>query len=271
MATISHLTRLAPLTGTIAYKHIIPTPPTTNPGILLINGFYSSFSASLKHTHLETHCHTRTLPYLTYDHYAHGLSSGKMEDFSISRAADDLFHILDSVALSDRPYIFVGSSMGLWLSLIAAKERPHRVAGIVGLGGAINFTEKFENEIPAAEMDRMRAESDEGLFSFWRRPSSYNPDGYIIGWKLLQDGKKCKIGTNFPVTCPIELIHGLNDADVPYEEAVNISHLVKSPNVTITLVKGGNHRLSTEQDLSLLSTILDRLTKSIYPSLQNSQ
>ncbi|KAH6560305.1 hypothetical protein BASA50_002261 [Batrachochytrium salamandrivorans] len=242
----------------------ITTAPTAftsplggSPTVLLVNGFRSTFTSSSKVVYLEEFCTQQGFPFYTYDHAGHGISDGPFADCTIGQWRDDLAAVVDHISgisatqPSVSPLILVGSSMGLWLSLlVSAWDRPGSINGIIGVGGTINFTQRLAQEFPA----------DVG--KVWHRPSRYDTAGYPIYQRLIQSGSAHLILNDASIDphCPIELIHGMNDLDVPWPHATSIiSVLAGSHPSLVTLVKNGDHRLSSPSHLCIIGHAINRM------------
>jgi pimeloyl-ACP methyl ester carboxylesterase len=156
--------------------------------------------------------------------------------------------------LTEGPLILVGSSMGGWIGLLAALARPDRVAAFVGIAAAPDFTEVLTwSTMGAGERaDLMR----HGVLQM---PSRYGQP-YPITRALIEDGRT-RLLLNAPITldCPVRLLHGQNDPDVPWKTALRVARQLTSPDVQVILVKDGDHRLSRPQDLALLRRTLASL------------
>jgi pimeloyl-ACP methyl ester carboxylesterase len=146
--------------------------------------------------------------------------------------------------------------MGGWIALLVALARPARVAGLVGLAAAPDFTEElmWARFPPEAR----RALETEGS---WREPSEYDPEGYPITMTLIEEARKHLLldRSAIAIHVPVRLIHGMRDASVPWSTAPRIAALLLSDDVTVKLVKDGDHRLSREQDLAILFDTVDNL------------
>ena len=217
-----------------------------------MNGFMSDMNGGKALT-LEKLCRDREHAFLRFDYQGHGKSSGKFTDGTISIWAEDALAALDQ--LTEGPQVIVGSSMGGWIMLLTALARPERVAGLVGISAAPDFTEDLlPNQLTATQL----AEIDEkGEIVI----SSEYEDPYIITKTLLEDGARHLIlRQEIPLDCPVRLLHGLEDNSVPWETALKIQRMLRSTDVEVTLIKNGDHRLSTEVDLARLKkTVLEFL------------
>jgi pimeloyl-ACP methyl ester carboxylesterase len=234
--------------ATIAYHR---TPGRT-PGVILLGGFMSDMTGS-KATALEAFCRARGQAFVRFDYFAHGASSGDFAEATIGRWRDDALGVID--ALTEGPQVLVGSSIGGWVMLLAARERPERIKGLVGVAAAPDATEdlmwaQFPKPAQAALM------SDGQI----RVPSEYSEQGYLITRKLIEDGRRnLVLRAPLPIACPVRLLHGMEDKDVPWELSLRLAGHLASTDVTVTLVKHGDHRLSTDVDLARLCATVESL------------
>ena len=239
--------------GTIAYHRT----PGKSPGVVFLTGFRSDMEGT-KALALEAFCRARGQAFLRFDYFGHGQSSGDFIDGTIGRWADDALFALDE--LTDGPQVLVGSSMGGWIMLLAARARAERIAGLLGLAAAPDFTEDL---IPYELSAEQKAEINKnGLVKV---PNCYDPDDpYLITKALLDDGKDhLLLRAPISFSGPVRLIQGILDEDVPWETALRIQEHLTSEDVEITFVKNGTHRLSEPHDLDRMTTALDGLLKSI--------
>jgi pimeloyl-ACP methyl ester carboxylesterase len=194
--------------------------------------------------------------FLRFDFYGHGQSSGDFKDGTISRWRDDALFVLDR--LGERPQILVGSSMGAWIALLVARHRPEKVAGLLLLAPAVDFTERLIWARMSPKIRRELMEKGE-----WMRPSAYHDGPYPITRTLIEDGRKnLVLDAPIAIDCPVHILHGMQDEDVPWQDAVQlIEHL--HGNATLMLVKDGNHRLSRPADLKRIEHALNRLVAEL--------
>lgn len=227
------------------------------PGVLFCGGFMSDMTGT-KATALEAHCRQRGQAFIRFDYLGHGQSSG---DFAargcIGRWADDATAVLDE--LTAGPQIVVGSSMGGWVMLKLALARPARVAGLVGIAAAPDFTRWMWDELGA---ERQAALMADGLV---RVPSGYDPAGYVITRRLIEDGRANHLLDNgpLPVRCPVRLLHGMADPDVPWQHSLRIAQTLDTADVRICFVKSGDHRLSEPSDIDLLCATVDEISRTV--------
>ena len=235
--------------ATIAYHRT----PGKHPGVVFLTGFKSDMTGG-KALALEDFCRARGNAFLRFDYQGHGQSSGDFNTGTIGAWASDAIDALDR--LTDGPQVLVGSSMGGWMMLLVARARPARIAGLLGLASAPDFTEDL---IPAAlDADQLATLNADGFVLI---PNDYD-DGepYRINKLLLDEGKnQLLLREPLHLDCPVRLIHGINDKDVPWETSMRIMDTVISTDVEVTLVKAGEHRLSEDHDLERLRRTLGAL------------
>jgi pimeloyl-ACP methyl ester carboxylesterase len=221
------------------------------PTVVFLPGFRSDMSGD-KATALVAFCAGREQAMLRFDYSGHGSSGGRFEDGTIGRWTEDALAVIDR--LSAGKVVLVGSSMGGWLALLAARARPHRVAALLGIAAAPDFTEALMWEAMTFE-ERANLMRDGVLHA----PSQYG-EPYPITRALIEDGRgHLLLNEPIAIDCPVRLLHGQLDADVPWEMALRIAEQVTSQDVTVVLVKDGHHRLSRPQDLALLCRTLEPL------------
>lgn len=221
----------------IAYQHI----PGRSPGVMFCSGFMSDMNGT-KALALEDHCRTIGRAYTRFDYRGHGLSSGDVVDGTIGLWAEDALSILDQVTTG--PQIVVGSSMGAWIMLLLARYRPERLAGLVGIAPAPDFVLRL--------WDNFSEEIRQILYrdGVYQEPSIYSDIPYPITLKLIEDGRaNLVLEQPSALPCPVRLIHGLDDPDVPWEESLRLMEKLGSSDLMLTLIKNGDHRLSRPTDI----------------------
>jgi pimeloyl-ACP methyl ester carboxylesterase len=223
------------------------------PGVVFLGGFMSDMTGD-KATTLESFAAARGQAFVRFDYRGHGRSSGRFDEGTIGEWTDDAILALDR--LTEGPQILVGSSMGGWIMLLTALARPERVAGLVGIAAAPDFTETLMWQAFTAEQ-RRTLERDGVL----RQASDYGDEPYTITHRLIEEGRRHLIMDRpIPLTCPVRLIHGTADADVPWRLSLDIMERLESEDVETTLVKGGGHRLSEPPDLARLTAAVAALS-----------
>lgn len=182
---------------------------------------------------------------LRLDYAGHGASGGRFEDGCIGDWAADALAVIE--AATRGPLILVGSSMGGWIGLLLARRLGARIAGFVGIAAAPDFTETMLR--PALTEAQRRALERDGRFEV---PNAYG-DPLPITRRLLEDGaQNLVLGAPIPLACPVRLLQGQLDPDVPWRTALTLAARIESADVRVVLIKDGDHRLSRPEDLRLL-------------------
>ncbi len=222
-----------------------------SPTVVFLPGFRSDMTGD-KATGLAAYCAARGQAMLRFDYSGHGASGGRFEDGTVGHWAGDALAIIDQV--SEGPLILVGSSMGGWIALLTARARPERIAALIGIAAAPDFTEALMWQ--AMNFEQRATLMSDGVLQV---PSQYG-DPYPITRALIEDGRNhLLLHGPIAIDCPVRLLHGQRDPDVPWEFALRIADQLTSRDVRITLVKDGDHRLSRPQDLALLGQSLAAL------------
>jgi hypothetical protein len=222
-----------------------------SPTVVFLPGFRSDMTGD-KASALAAYCATRGQAMLRFDYSGHGASGGAFEDGTIGRWAADALAAIDG--LSEGPLILVGSSMGGWIALLAARARPERIAGLIGIAAAPDFTEVLMWQ--AMSFEQRATLMRDGVLHV---PSQYG-DRYPITRALIEDGRNhLVLNERIALDCPVRLLHGQCDPDVPWAFALGIADQLTSRDVQVILVKDGDHRLSRPQDLELLRQMLAAL------------
>jgi len=231
------------------------------PGVVFLGGFHSDMTGA-KATSMEAYCTSIGQRFLRFDYTGHGQSSGVFTECTISGWKNDALTMLDHVATDEN--ILIGSSMGGWIMLLAALERPQKVKGLLGLASAPDFTENLL-------WDAMTQEQKNTLLKdkILPIPSCYGQDPYPISLNLIEDGRKnLLLHKEIPLHMPIRLVHGLKDEDVPWQTSLAITEKIQSKNICLTLIKDANHRLSDPAHIEVISQALTSLLHEINENLQ---
>ncbi len=232
----------------IAFHHM----KGKGPGVMFLGGFKSDMEGT-KALALQNMCMKHGRSFTRFDYSGHGQSSGRFEDCTMSDWLADTLGILDQV--TDGPQILVGSSMGGWLALLAARARPERVKGLVLIAPAPDFTERlmwqtFSDEIRATIIRTGRYE----------QPSEYSDEPYVITRSLIEDGRRhLMLDDPIPITAAVRILHGQKDVDVPWRMSLELVDRLESHDVKATFIKSGDHRLSTDADIAQLGSTLQEL------------
>lgn len=225
----------------VAFRRIDGEGPT----VVWLGGFHSDMTGT-KAEVLAEQAKATGGAYVRFDYFGHGESEGAFKDGTISRWRADALAVIDE--LTEGPLVLVGSSMGGWLSCLAAIARPDRVKAMVLIAPAPDFTEK----LMAPELSD-EAKATIARDGFWIRPSEYDDSGYPITRDLLEDGARWSILPGpVPIDVPVRVLQGGADPDVPWTHALELANAFKSDDVVFTLIKDGDHRMSRPQDLQRL-------------------
>ena len=225
--------------------------PGAGPTVVFLGGYASDMTGT-KARYLEGWCRDRGQAFLRFDYRGHGLSSGHLIDGTIGAWRDDALTVL-AECVAGR-VLLVGSSMGAWIMLLAALAAPERVHALVGVAAAPDFTE----DLLWARLgeDQRIALHRDGVIHL---PSSYG-EPLPFTWRLVEDGRHhLVLRTPLALPGPVRLLHGTRDPDVPWETSWRLAEAIRGRNVTLTLVKDGEHRLSEPHELSLLGATIASL------------
>ena len=233
----------------VAWRRVRGNGPT----LLWIGGFKSDM-AGTKAEALAAWAGRTRRDFLRFDYFGHGASDGDFADGAIGRWRDDALAVID--ALLDAPAVLVGSSMGGWIACLAALARPEKVAALVLVAPAADFTEKL---MWAEFTPAQRAEIE--TRGRWMRPSPYDPQGYPITRELIEDGRKWQI-LDGPVGIerPVRILHGGRDPDVPWTHGLRLAEAIVSHDLVFTLVKDADHSMSRPQDLARLIAAIEEVS-----------
>jgi pimeloyl-ACP methyl ester carboxylesterase len=224
-------------------------------GVLFCPGYRSDME-STKATALAEWCAANQVPLARFDYFAHGKSEGDFKDFTIGAAFADALDVLDASGFEHA--VVIGSSMGAWVALNAARERKGQVRGLIGIASAPDFTERemFRRMTP----EQRREMTDNGLV--WAHSEMTDSD-YPITQHFIEEARQhLMLDDIIGLDIPIHLLHGQADADVPWETSLILAEKLMSEEVTLTLIKDGDHRLNRPADLALMMAALARMLES---------
>ena len=220
------------------------------PGLVWLGGFKSDMLGTKAET-LDRLAKSAGHAFIRHDYSGHGESGGRFEDGTISKWLAESLAVFE--ARTSGPQILVGSSMGGWIALRMAQVlnragKSGRIAGMVLLAPAPDFTsELMEPELTAKQKQDLK---EKGRFE---EPSEYAPEPNVYTAALFEDGRRNRVLTGIIHThCPVHILQGMADPDVPHTHALKLVEHLPADDVTLTLVKDGDHRLSRPQDLDLL-------------------
>ena len=234
----------------LAWRPVEGRAPTT----VWLGGFRSDMTGT-KAEALADRAAAEGRAFVRFDWTAHGASTGDfVRDGTITRWREDALAVLDR--LTAGRLVLVGSSMGGWLACLAALARPERIAGLVLIAPAADFTGKLLR--PGLPPEAHAALAKDGV---WMEPSDYDPAGYPITARLLDDGDRWSILPGpVPITAPARILQGALDEPVPWRHALALAEALTGADVVFTLVKDGDHRLSRPQDIARLHAAVAELT-----------
>lgn len=234
----------------IAYRRVFGTAP----GIVFLPGLRSDMTGN-KASYLDEYCRRCGRAYVRFDYFGHGASSGDFAEGTVGRWAADAIAVIDE--LTEGPQILVGSSMGGWIMLLTARARPERIHALIGIAAAPDATEDLLwPRLDAAQRNELLTSGSVTLLS------EYDPAGYNYHRDLIEDGKRHLVmRAPIALDCPVRLLHGMADTSVPWETSVRLAEQLTSRDVTVILIKGGDHRLSGTADLARLGETLDALLR----------
>lgn len=198
--------------------------------------------------------------FLRFDYSGHGQSRGAFEDGCLGDWIADAREII--TALTDGPQVLVGSSMGGWVALSLARDMGPKVAGLVGIAAAPDFTED-------AMWDAFSATQREALMRDGRieLPTEYDDQPYVITRKLIEDGRRqLLLRDPLSLDCPVRLLHGTADVDVAQSVPLRILAHAQCADMELTLVKGADHRFSEPDNLAQIVAAVDAVTKRVAPT-----
>lgn len=234
-------------------------PSYTESGLFWLGGFKSSMDGS-KASSLTNWSRAKGHECVRFDYSGHGASGGRFEDGTISLWLEETAAVFDEITTG--PQILIGSSMGGWLALLLLRQHlarkpagDNRIRGIVLLAPAVDMTERlmwdgFSDDIKQEIIEQ----------GAYNRPSAYGDGPYPITHKLIEDGRSHLIlDQAVAIPCPVRILQGLKDPDVPWQHAVKLAEALNGEDITVTLVKDGDHRLSEDRDILRLIRTVDAL------------
>lgn len=244
----------------MAIPHLLNTPQGRKiachrlagrgPGVMFLGGFKSDMGGS-KAVFLSDWARAQGRGFVRFDYSGHGQSGGAFEDGCIGDWFEDACAVL---ALTDGPQVLVGSSMGGWISLLLARAAPERIAGLVTVAAAPDFT---EDSLWAGFSDTQRAAVMAGHLDL---PSEYGAP-YRITRRLIEDGRRhLVLREPLDLPFPVRMLQGTADADVPMDRALLLLDHATGLDIRLCLVKGADHRFSTPECLAMIAAAVDEVS-----------
>lgn len=207
-----------------------------------------------KTINLKSLCKKLGVTFLCADYVGVGKSSGNFIDGSVSRWASDTIELIENLLPKQRKVILVGHGVGTWISIVVAKQRPDLISGIVGMAADPDFTEELLWK-KLDETTKLKI-MNEGVCNI-----TWGSEIYPISRNLIEDGRNNLLlaGTknSVDIKCPLRLIHGLKDEEVPFTFALKLAENVKSDDVSVTLLKNSNHALDSEEDFKAMRSMIN--------------
>ena len=242
----------------IAYR-FRPATGSGRPGVVWLGGFKSDMD-STKALALDAFCERQGRACLRFDYSGHGVSGGDFEAGTIGRWLEESLAVVR--ALTAGPYVFVGSSMGGWIALLAARALAQagetgRLGGFALIAPAVDFTQALLwPRLPEAARAAILRDGR------YEHASAHSPAPYVYTRALIEDGAKhLLLGGIVRSYAPVRVLQGMKDPDVPYQHALTlVEHMPMDP-VTLTLVRDGDHRLSRDEDIKLLIEAVEGMSE----------
>jgi pimeloyl-ACP methyl ester carboxylesterase len=229
----------------LAFHHT----PGKGPTIVFLPGYASDMTGS-KALAIEAWAKAEGRAFVRFDYGGCGQSPGNFEEQTLALWRDDALAIIDYAV--EGPVVLVGSSMGGWIMLLAARDRPERVVGLVGIAPAPDFTDwGFTQQEKLTLLTEGRLE----------KPSPYSDQPTVTTRAFWSSGEANRLMHGvIPVDVPVRLIQGQEDKDVPFGRTVHLAGVLRSADVQTLLVKDGDHRLSRPQDIALILRAIEDVT-----------
>ena len=222
------------------------------PGVVFLGGLRSDMEGT-KALFLEDWAQRTGRGFLRFDYSGHGQSSGVIEEGAIGDWHQDAVTAISS--LTEGPQVLVGSSMGGWQALLLARAMPDRVAGLVGIAAAPDFTE--DSMWGGFDEAQRRALMEEGQVAL---PSDYSDDPYIISRRFIEEGRtRLVLRDPLPLPFPARFLQGTADTDVDMSVALRLLDHAEGPDIRLTLVKNADHRFSTPDCLDLITATVEEV------------
>ena len=225
------------------------------PAVVFLGGFRSDMTGS-KALALQSWAEATGRAFLRFDYSGHGQSHGAFVDGAITDWREDAAAVID--VLTEGPQILVGSSMGGWIALLLARALPQKVAGLVTVAAAPDFTEDLMwAGFSTVERDAILEEGGIQI------PSEYGAP-YVITRRLIEDGRdNLVLRAPLALPFPVRMLQGTADPEVPMSTALALLHHAEGPDLRLTLVKGADHRFSTPECLALIETTVAEVTAAV--------
>ena len=234
----------------IAYRHATGDGPT----LVFLPGYMSDMAGG-KATALFAEAQAKGRACLLLDYSGCGESLGDFADGSLSRWRDEILALIEACVTG--PVLLMGSSMGGWLMLLVAERLGDRLAGMIGIAPAPDFT-----RWGYSENQRTSLAAGETIYE----DNPYGPEPTPTHARFFADAEQqLRLDREIPIDCPVSLLHGQRDADVPWEISLKLAAALRSDAVQVVLIKDGDHRLSRDQDIARLKAEVARFYSTENP------
>lgn len=221
---------------------------------IYLHGFRSHCNGE-KALEIARHAIAMDRSWLRFDLRGHGQSDGELKDQIISSGLDDLLLVMDSIV--DRPFILHGSSMGGWISLLAALRRKQRVSGMMLIAPAFNFVQNNLANLPEAVLKQWQAET------YMAFPDAYGNEPYSLRYDIIKDAEQHDVlDTQIELDIPVHIVHGENDPIIPIANTDKFIHRARIPELIYEAIPDGEHRLTDH--ISLIIRHIDSLWQGLY-------
>lgn len=231
----------------LAYRYSEGKGPT----LVFLPGYMSDMSGS-KAVAVEAWAQANGRACLRFDYSGCGESAGDLEAATLDRWRDDALSLIDG--LTSGPIVLIGSSMGGWLMLLIALARADRVSALIGIAPAPDFT-----DWGYSQEEKLKILSEGRL----ERENPYGPEPTVTTRAFWQSGEANRLlHGSIEIDCPVRILHGQRDPDVPWHHSPHLASLLRSDDVQITLIKDGDHRLSRAEDIALLLRVVESLPET---------
>lgn len=222
-----------------------------SPALVFLPGYASDMEGT-KAVALDAFAAERGLAMLRFDYSGTGSSGGAFEEGTLALWLEETLAAIDR--LTDGPLVLVGSSMGGWLGLLVAQQRRERVRALVGIAAAPDFTEWGFSDAQKTEL-AARGRIEE--------PNPYGPEPFVTTRRFWESGQRLQLlGKEIAIDCPVRLVHGDADEDVPLEVAFRTMRALRSGDVQLTVIKGGGHRLSAPHEIAAILRAVGALVET---------
>jgi len=240
---------------TTNFEHIkAKSTEINNFTVLYTHGLYSD-PWGRKPDSVRDWCAKNNIDFFRYELAGHGSDAGNYENVDVNLWKAQILEIIDTMIEGD--IVVAGSSLGGWLSLIAAEARPERVKAVLGLAAAPDFTVDLEDKYLTPEQNKTIQE--QGRLEFTNDDFTY-----VFTKKLMDSGRENQmLNRTINITCPVLLIQGQKDASLDWRKALQISQAVQGNNVMVQLLKYSNHRLGEDSDLEVIARSLDSIKEQV--------